>query len=163
MKVPDNSTYGTLSKQLSVAEILYYKGDYIPKATVRSLSSLKKEGIFRLKSIIVLHYYIEWLRSAEFEAIKELDAKYRYNKFRHDILNTLQRKYPFNVTHFMVTPALILNVSLQVNYTKFREENKHRLPSIIELADLIEVGSDDLKQLRMIHKKLMDYPSPKLS
>lgn len=150
--VPNNSTYGTLSKQLSIAEILFYKGDSIPRATVRSLSLLKKEGTFRLRSIVILHYYFEWLRQNRHDEINKLKAIMRRQNFRSRFLLELLNKYPFSVKFFSVTPTILLYMSLSANYKEFKKVCK--IPVTIELADLMEISTTDLSKLKSIRKKL---------
>ena len=54
--VPNTSTYGTLTKQLSIAEILFYKKDSLPKTSLRYLNSMKKSGMQRIKTIVIFSY-----------------------------------------------------------------------------------------------------------
>lgn len=152
--VPNNSTYGTLSKQLSIAEILFYKSDYIPKATIRTLSAFKREGSIRLKTVIILYYYLEWLRNTKRDDIINTRSIIKEQGLKSKLIGYMLKRYPLNVKMFNITSAVLLLLCDANNYKTFKVSCKVEVN--VEIEELLEISNLELIQLRSLHSRLIE-------
>jgi hypothetical protein len=144
--VPDVSTYGSLSKQFSVAEILYYKGETIPKATLRSLNSLKKGGALRLRGIVILYYYSEWVAQTHRDEISRLNEILQGSDFKTSLIKDVLDQYPLNIPDLNINLGILFFLVQRKEYKEFKRVSK--VPVDIELADLFDLSQIVLNQVR---------------
>lgn len=150
--VPDVSTYGSLSKQFSIAEILYYKGEKIPKATLRSLNSLKKGGALKLRGIVILYYYSEWVNQKFHDEIAKLNTSFSSRMLKSELLINFLKQYPFCVPDLNISLGTLFYLLQKKNLKAFKEVSKVTVD--LELTDILEVSQPDLKKVRSTLKQL---------
>jgi len=150
--VPDNSTYSVNTKQMSIPEILFYKGELIPKATTRNLNTLKKEGIFRIKNIVVLYYYVDWLNHGYTNELHMLNQLFE-SEFKSKYVDDISAQYPFNVKQLNISPALMYFLTLSKLFKSYKKSSK--IPVESNLTDLLEVSVSTLNRIRSAFKAFL--------
>jgi hypothetical protein len=149
VSISDSAEYGLAEKHLSIPEILLYKRDSLNSISSRTASRLKKSGIERIKMLIALYYYIEYVVGHCYHS--KLLGK--LSKADSNLIQSVLSAYPLNLKLLKVDAQIVLKVIDPDYFSRFKSNFKQYDIKALELDKMLFMTPDVLHNLQKIGAK----------